>query len=43
MSKTIAMLSFEWNYEHLTNELAGINRYLKEHSDLQIWFGCHNY
>lgn len=37
MSKTIAMLSFEWNYEHLTNELAGINRYLKEHSDLQIY------
>lgn len=37
MSHTVAMLSFEWNYEHLTNELAGISRYLKEHKDLQIY------
>ena len=37
MSYKIAMLSFEWNYEHLSKELHGIQRYLSENNHIQLY------
>lgn len=37
MSYKIAMLSFEWNYEHFSKELHGIQRYLSENNHIQLY------
>lgn len=37
MSYKIAYLAFEWNYEHQTAHLRGMEQYVKEHRNVQIF------
>lgn len=37
MSYNIAYLAFEWNYEHQTAQLMGMEKYVKEHENVRIF------
>ena len=37
MSYNIAYLAFEWNYEHQTAHLMGMEKYVKEHENVRIF------